>query len=483
MDGVPLRLRLAPGTYRVRWSLVGDDGTSADLEGDLELRADERPRGNLYEGVPIRRKMIREGSWYSQLPQTRHEDVLRGRLLNAMQVTLLDVEIVMWEHNRAVITAAAALVGGPLSGAFDGGVASVLLQVTGLDAVAGIAPVKRVKLPKREGARYLDWSWHADGNPDSTQSWSDDEADVELRFESSVTAPEGYFYRVSFSPVVQIQFDKRIPFREMVEKWIEPLRRIVSLSTGRREEVTYLEIASSDFEGPQDHLQAYGSHISQVPYASRENSFRAIHRSFTFAQETLSMLSMLRTWQDLDNNHHPLLETYASLMYAPAQHPRSRLLLLLQALEGLHGFEFRAVYESRTAKHERERNDALTKIAASDIDAATKRFIRHNLTKRPATGLDQVLREALAGLPHDITGDLAATDLIRSVMSDPRNPAGPFDALRIVRNDLAHGNKGYDAEHLYDVVALLDAAVRAHLLRLLGCDTDSQRTEQDRAHQ
>lgn len=473
-------MRLTPGQYRVRWNLPNEAGDTA-LEGELDLRADDSPRGRIYEGVPIEREQVGEGSWHAQLPQSRDEKVLRGRLLNGAQVTLLDARLTMWSDDHATIDAAVAVVGGPLADSFTGSITSVALQIQGLDAVAGVAPIRGVQLPKREeGTRHLDWSWHADGNPESTLSWTDDDVEVELRFESSVTAPEGYFYRVSFSPVVYLSFTHSIPFRELVSNWIEPLRRLISLSTGRREAVTYVEVGNGLFDRATQH-QAYGNSITQVPYASRANNIRSLHRSFTFAGGP-SLLNMVRAWQDLEAEHHPVLETYAALMYAPTQHPRSRLLMLLQALEGLHGHESREAYSERSARHRAERDLALSEVVAAQVSPETKKFIRRHLANRPATSLDQVLRDTLAGLPRNITADLAASELIRLARTDPRNPASPFDALRIIRNDLAHGNKGYDAALIHDVVKLLDAAVRAHLLRLLGCDAASQEREQERAH-
>jgi len=43
------------------------------------------------------------------------------------------------------------------------------------------------------------------------------------------------------------------------------------------------------------------------------------------------------------------------------------------------------------------------------------------------------------------------------------------DALRVVRNDLAHGVRGYPVRELRGVVDVLERIVRGHALRLLGC--------------
>ena len=45
----------------------------------------------------------------------------------------------------------------------------------------------------------------------------------------------------------------------------------------------------------------------------------------------------------------------------------------------------------------------------------------------------------------------------------------PLDALRVARNGLAHGTRGFDAYDLDQVNDILDRLVWAHGLRLLGC--------------
>jgi hypothetical protein len=54
-------------------------------------------------------------------------------------------------------------------------------------------------------------------------------------------------------------------------------------------------------------------------------------------------------------------------------------------------------------------------------------------------------------------------------MSDPAAPTTPASALRIVRNNLAHGKRGYDPQVLDEAVRILELIVRGHSLRILGC--------------
>lgn len=205
-DGVPLNLLLEPGEYRVEWQLPTQTGGTETLQGDLELVADRPPRGNAFGDVPVKWETAGAGG-VASFPQIYEVSTVVGRLLNGFTVVLIGAVIEIWMSERAVIHARAALLGREPVAADTVQVVGVDVQVEGLDAITGIGPIGKVKIPlkREEGKRYLDWSWEAVGNPDSTQTWTDDDAEVELQFYSSVTAPEAFFFRVTFSPVVWIR--------------------------------------------------------------------------------------------------------------------------------------------------------------------------------------------------------------------------------------------------------------------------------------
>lgn len=75
----------------------------------------------------------------------------------------------------------------------------------------------------------------------------------------------------------------------------------------------------------------------------------------------------------------------------------------------------------------------------------------------------------VSGLPIDTMGRLAATSLVNIAMSDPAAPTTPAGALRVVRNNLAHGKRGYEPQVLQEAVHVLELIVRGHTLRILGC--------------
>lgn len=479
VDGVPLSLLLEPGEYRVEWQLPSQMGGAIAVPGDLELASDRPPRGNVFGKLPV--EWLGGAVGLTSFPQTYKAEMVVGRLLNGFTVVLVDVIVEIWTSDRGTVRARAALLGREPFVGNDIQVARVDVQVEGLDAVTGVGPIGQVDIPlkRKEGQRYLDWSWTAVGNPDSTQIWADDSVEVELQFYGSVTAPEAFFFRVSFSPIILIRPSKPIPFDDVISEWVEPLRRIISLATGRKERVTDLVIGLAVKDGEPIPFQVFGSALHQAPYSSRGNDILKVERSFLLSAQDMSLLDLLRRWQHLRKEHHPLLETYGSMMFAPEQHPRSQLLLLLQALEGLHGYQTAAEFSQRATEHTANRESALAD-AAKSLSSEVVVFLKNHLSKRPARSLQQALREMLVTVPRDITGDLERSALVAEVMGSPRKPTNSYDALRIVRNDLAHGTRGYEAVAIDEVVQLLDGVVRAHMLRVLGCSEIAQRRVQER---
>lgn len=102
-------------------------------------------------------------------------------------------------------------------------------------------------------------------------------------------------------------------------------------------------------------------------------------------------------------------------------------------------------------------------------DRETMRFLKRYLSKTPPTSLESALKAAVSDAPVDTTDQLARTALVTETQSEPPCPTTTESALRVVRNNLAHGNRGYDAHKLDDVVRILELIVRSHALRILGC--------------
>ena len=184
--------------------------------------------------------------------------------------------------------------------------------------------------------------------------------------------------------------------------------------------------------------------------------------------DELSLLDLVLKWRHLTSEHHPLVETYGSMLHARDGHPRSRFLLLIQALEGLHGHETRGEYDKRKAKHVAKREDVLNRVQYT-LGPQPRTFLKDSLLKNPLTSLESALKAMVSGLPVDMMDRLGKTSLVQEAKAGASAPTTTASALRVVRNNLAHGKRGYDTLVLDEAVGILELIVRGHSLRILGC--------------
>ncbi|MBO0895337.1 HEPN domain-containing protein [Arthrobacter sunyaminii] len=482
----PLKLTVEPDEYLCTWFIPGPDGAVAEYSGSIDLKPDRQPTGSVHGTVPIARSMRENGLYSIDFPQNVELPHLRARLVSGYDVDLVDVSIIYWFEGRGRIHAGSATVGVP-SDPQDRALtptetqvptySRVSVQVGALDAVAGAAPFSRWEFPQRgAGMRHLEGNWTVSGNPDSTQTWTDNDFTVCFEYVGSASIGNPYMFRFVVSPVVRIQSGKGLTVREWVDRWVVPLRRILSIATGSAQPLTYMAAEDNGSESsssrPRQYRQVYGSGITQGPYISDQVSVRESSSSVRISIDHLSLLEMLKHWQALEDDHHPLIETYGAMLSANDEHPRSRFLLLVQALEGLYGHETRDDYEVRKGRHKADRDRLLETVkTASVLSPEDFKFLKKNLARQPMRGLNQALAHLLGELPVDLTPELKDCELLAEYLAE----AGGSDAQRVasalsrVRNDLAHGNKGFDAHDLLEVVKVLELIVRAHALRLLGC--------------
>lgn len=469
-----LKLAFEPDDYLCTWHVPVGDGGFTDIQGLLTVQPSRPPTGQIYGELPINWTVDSRGQKSAGFPQYLEIDVLSGRLSTGANVMLIDAQITYWFHNRGHISGAAAVVTlDEVARDAAPRFFRVELQVDALDAVAGVAPLKRMSWPNREDARHLEGPWSAEGNPGSSQEWSDDDAVIRLEYDATVRAFDPYSYRMGFSPVVRMESSEPLTVREWVDQWVEPVRRIVSIATAGTRALTYLATRRPASERSTVRGQVFGTGITQEPYESLRTRVQDMRPALMLKVDDISLLALVRKWQRLDAEHHPLIETYGSMLTSRDQHPRSRFLLLVQAIEGLHGHEEAANYEERRKRHEEQR-EKLIQTVAEHLDPESVRFLKRNLRKDPPTSLQDALRAVISGSPIDLMPKLDRTGLVGAVKVDHPNPETTVSALRVVRNNLAHGLRGYEPHLLHDVVNIFERVVRAQALRLLGCPEEVQ---------
>lgn len=230
-----------------------------------------------------------------------------------------------------------------------------------------------------------------------------------------------------------------------------PPSPVRAAATGKRVDISYLAcspvIAGDDRPHGRRQCQVFNASVAQTPYTSTKSLRDKYVSNIRLASDGQSLLELLRRWQALRDAENPILNTYDITAVGRNQHPRARYLLLLQALEGLCGFEKR--FEEQQSTFVTERDSVMTRCQEV-LDGAALRFVKKHLAKRRPVGLDSVLREMFRALPVDIEPRLAEGALVQSVRSEDPSITSTLDALRIVRNDLSHGNKTYDRRELSD---------------------------------
>lgn len=377
--------------------------------------------------------------------------------------------IVNFDGPNAYFDTWAALVG---SGTPSQGEAllvdSGVVQVPHLEAFAGTRPITEQRFSFDDVYEQEKPEYSATINKDSRQTWEDENAKVTLHYHLSANLGGWYSFGIAASPVVSIELTTPVPLLEFLTQWAWPLRELVAAATGRREDINYLT-CSPVFDGDarppaRRQFQLFNASVAQKPYTS-ENTLRNKDISAIRISEGESLLALLRRWQSLKASENPILNTYDINAVGPSQHPRARYLLLLQALEGLCGHEKR--FEERELRFANERESFLSRCK-DDLTQDDFAFVKKNLAKRPPQGLDMMLREMLQTLPVDLEPELTSSELVQTVRSADDTIATTLDAVRVVRNDLSHGNKTYERQHLAQVADIFERAVRGHLLRLLG---------------
>jgi len=149
------------------------------------------------------------------------------------------------------------------------------------------------------------------------------------------------------------------------------------------------------------------------------------------------------------------------------QHPRSRFLLLIQALEGLYGYEHKEEYQRRCEQYA-EKRELFLERAKPVISQEDFKFLKKNLLRKPTSGLVGALSAIFKTLPKVIQDQIDCSQIViqtRNILDDKRiSSAG---ALTKVRNSLSHGSSAYDPNDLEEICSLLDKIVRAEIFRML----------------
>lgn len=473
-----LELKFEPGEYLCTWHIPGLNDNTVHLAGSLTLQPDLPPRGKAYGDVPVESTGV-ESAFRTAYPQYRDYSMIKFTLANGGVGHLRDVQLTL-TPGESRINGAAAVIGRSVGtwlgqNEYDKAaqedetirLRSAEIQVGGLDSLLGFAPLGEKTTPtKPDENGKLKWS--AETNPESKVKWETCSGVLTASYRIKVNAFDFYNVHIRFSPFVQVEVSEPCELDELIRDWIDPIRNIASIATGVSQPVTYLTVRPFDWSHEQSPAQVYGSGLAQAPFDSNGDRVKQDASVVRCVDDGVDLLQLIGEWRRLEEEHHPLIETYAGMLHVKDSHPRSRYLLLLQSLEGMHGHETQAKYEERCSKHTAKRIEILNNVEDT-LPPSQFKFLKNALIKYPQRGLAQALNSVFKLTPEfDVAKkEIEGSRLVKSLMD--REAQNPFDALRIARNGLAHGTHGFPAEDLNQVNEILDRVVRAHALKLLGC--------------
>lgn len=327
---------------------------------------------------------------------------------------------------------------------------------------------------RREADRPAKWA-ATENQAAREMNSSDHGAKMRAYWHGSYSVADIYGHRIQFSPVASLDLTEAMPLNHLIERWITPLNRIVGLATSRRETISYLSVSTA----PDQHrgLQVFGSGITQDPYAADGAELARAEPAFRcFGEGNPTLLDLCRAWQRAQDAHNPLIETFGAFLLLPRQHARPRYLLLIQALEGLHDHLHAAELANQLLDWKDRRASARQAVkGCGGLGEANTKFIRKAIPTRPISNLEKTLHGILGVLPAEgLVAQVEALSLVNQIVDDPAVDTKTWaGALRIVRNDLSHGSRGWDTSLLQPAADLLEKFCRAHLMLLLGIHSET----------
>lgn len=458
-----LKLPFQTGEFLCTWSVPDLDEGVREVSGSLNLEVGKYPYGVLHGNVPI--KWVNGAASF---PQRHNFQSLVGRLSNGGSVALMNGDLNYWFETQGRATGAFAVLSRDyLESREVRKYEAIELQIEGLDALMGRSPISEVSMPQKPGDKPV---WAATINREAKGSWEMDGDEMSIWYNASIRALDFYEFRMVFGSVLRITSKEALTIEDWWLEWVRPLRQLVSLITQSPRGVhAFLALRdASDVRSSRD--QVFGWDISQDTRNTNRDDIEATKSLVNLSEDEADLLALLKKWQELSAAHHPLLETYGSMTTATEQHPRSRVLLLLQALEGLYGFETSEKRGLDESKYTEKREAILARAQEASLNAEDLKFLKKNLMKRPQGGLFEALSSIFRSQPVDVRIELDETDLFSVLRSKfPELAQEAVERILVkIRNDLSHGSASFEPFDLQAVADLLDRVARAETLRVLG---------------
>jgi hypothetical protein len=182
-------------------------------------------------------------------------------------------------------------------------------------------------------------------------------------------------------------------------------------------------------------------------------------------------MRLVRNWRALQASDDPFVELYRAALFQPDLPPRARYLHLVQALEARHAYANRNADASAQSAFQTRREQVVEAAAKAGLATTDLRFLKDEWSKRRSDSLERRLLPLLNELPPQvrqrIESDTRLEAIRQRLIAD--EGATTFQAqLRVLRNQLSHGDRNYPDYDLAPWVAAVEMLCWAQLLALLG---------------
>ena len=465
-DMIAVNLPHEPREYMCTWHLPkaaqdSADDQLVDVLGMLDLSVRRNPTA-LFQGVLPYASV----NGVAEFPQTNDFDCLTGTLSSGIHVALLNGQTSYWLHNGGGAKGAFAVLSTkPFEHDNYRKYQSVELQIDGLETIVDEAPTT-IEFTKRTDEH--DESYKISIPTRNSLDWNNQEAQIRLGYAGRLR-PDRFNFRTSFAPYLRIDIEEPISLADWWLQWIIPLCDILEVINGKPLDIMYLlAFEDKDATGPKRRAdQVFRYDILQDCIKIDDNKFNHIKPVINLQEDGVNLLELINKHRELKTSKHPLIETYNVNALSDDQHPRSRYLLLIQALEGLYGYEHKEEYQQRCEKYTEKRNTILEKVKPA-VSKEDFRFLKKNFPRKPISGLRDALNSTFQGLPKSVQDQIDGSEIVAQFLNKPGSKRmSAADALANVRNKLSHGSSLSDPNDLEEICSLLDKIVRAEIFRVL----------------
>lgn len=465
-DMMAVNLPHEPREYMCTWHLPKaaqdtNEDQLVDVLGTVDLGVRRNPTASFQGVLPYASDNGR-----AEFPQTQDTDCLTGALSSGFYISLQNCRIkyLFPSYGRAE-GEFAVLSANPFKHNTPKKYQSIELQIDSLDVVFDACPTSIEFAPRTDDHDNL---YKISIPTQNYLEWKNQGTQMRLGYAGRLR-PDKFNFRTSFAPYLRIDVEEPISLADWWLQWIIPLCDILEVINGKPLDIMYLlAFEDKDATGPKRRAdQVFRYDILQDCIKIDDNKFNHIKPVINLQEDGVDFLNLITKHRELKTSRHPLIETYNINALSDDQHPRSRFLLLIQALEGLYGYEHKEEYQQRCEQYAEKRKLFLerTKPAISQEDF---KFLKKTLPHRPASGLVGALSAIFKTLPKVIQSQIDCSEIVVQARNSFDDKSMSYaEALTKVRNSLSHGSSVYDPNDLEEICSLLDKIVRAEMFRVL----------------